>query len=97
MSPDTKFSHDPSYSPCTFDSLKNIKKILPIFGRSNLTTSAKNISKIVENPELSSIKTGPNFYKKGVHSDICFSSMVTHVHNIEDFIVYEHVLDKNLL
>jgi hypothetical protein len=40
------------------------------------------------------MKDGPNFCKKGVRTDICFSSMLTPGKKMKEVIVYGHVLDK---
>jgi hypothetical protein len=37
------------------------------------------------------MKDGPNFCKKGVRTDICFSSMMTPGKKLKEVIVYEHV------
>jgi hypothetical protein len=56
------------------------------------------ISEIPKNIELSAMKDLPNFCKKrGPHSDICFSLILTPGKKMKDFIVYGNVLDKNLL
>jgi hypothetical protein len=46
--------------------------------------------------ELSAIKNGPVSVKKGVRTDVIFSSMMTPGRKLKEVIVYEHVLDKNL-
>jgi hypothetical protein len=43
------------------------------------------------------MKDGPNFCEKEVHSDICFSLIMTPGKKMKEVIVYGHVLDKNLL
>jgi hypothetical protein len=43
------------------------------------------------------MKDGPNFCRKGVREDICFSSMLIPEKILNEFIVYGHVLDKKLL
>jgi hypothetical protein len=37
------------------------------------------------------MKDGPNFCKKGVRTDICFSSMLTPGKKLKEVIVYEYV------
>jgi hypothetical protein len=56
--------------------------------------------KIATNPQKSLTvfhERRAEFLKKGVHSDICFSSMLTPGKKMKEVIVYEHVLDKKLL
>jgi len=43
------------------------------------------------------MKDGPVFFKKGVHTDTFFSSMMTLGKEMKEFIVYGHVLENNLL
>jgi hypothetical protein len=43
------------------------------------------------------MKDGPNFCKKGVRTDIFFSSTLTPGKKLKEVIVNGHVLDKNLL
>jgi hypothetical protein len=43
------------------------------------------------------MKDGPNFCEKGARTDIVFYSKLTYGKKMKDFIVYGHVLDKNLL
>jgi hypothetical protein len=40
------------------------------------------------------MKDGPNFCKKGVRSDICFSLMLTPGKKLKEVIVYEYVSTK---
>jgi hypothetical protein len=56
--------------------------------------------KITTNPQKSRTvrhKNGLNFCKKGVRTDICFSSMLTPGKKRKAVIVYGHVLDRNLI
>jgi hypothetical protein len=75
---------------------KKLIMIISTHSRSNSSTRPKIEIKIPKNPELSAMKDGPNFCKKGVNSDLCFSSMVTPGRKWEEVILYEHVMDKNL-
>jgi hypothetical protein len=43
------------------------------------------------------MKDGSNFFKKGFHSDIYFSLMLTHGKKLKEVIVYGNVLDKIVL
>jgi hypothetical protein len=40
------------------------------------------------------MKDGPNFYEKGVRTDIIFSSTLTPGKKLKDIIGYGHVMDK---
>jgi hypothetical protein len=42
------------------------------------------------------MRNGPFFCETGVRSDVILSSMMTPGRKMKDFIVYGHVLDKNL-
>jgi hypothetical protein len=59
--------------------------------------SAKNSHEFPQNLELSGMKNRPNFYKKGVQTDICFSSTLKPGKTMKDIIGYGHVMDTKLL
>jgi len=76
---------------------KNYKIFSPGLGDRIQPPRQKIGIKIHKNLERSSMKNRPNFYKKGVHSDVCLSSTVTLVHNLKEIILYDHIMDKNLI
>ena len=92
----TFFGHTKS-NPFSITNINiNNKKYLGSAGRIQPPRPKIGI-KIPKNPELSAMRDEPNLCKKGVHSDICFSLMLTPGKNLKDFIVYGHVMDKILL